>query len=81
MSKYNIFFKYRKQNLNVKCNDLNSLKSEVERKSRVSFSDHRLEYHHKKRNEWIEIFDDDDLENVTEQTQVRLIPKDKGKNI
>ena len=83
MSKYmyNIFFKYQKQNLNVKCNDFDSLKIKVEKKSGVSLSDHHLEYYNKERDEWIGISDNDDLENVTEHTEVRLIAKDKGKNI
>ena len=81
MSKYDIIFEYGGKDFNVKCNDFNSLKSEVEKKSGVSLIDHRLEYHNPKHNKWIGIFADDDLENVTEQTEVRLIPKDKGKNI
>ena len=80
MSKY-IFFEYNGKDFNVECNDFNSLKSKVEKKSGVSLSNHRLEYHYQKRNMWIGIIDDDDLENVTEQTEVRLIPKEKGKNI
>ena len=81
MSKYNIFVKIEKITVNVKCNDFNSLKSGIENKLRISLSDYHFEYHNKERKEWIGIFDDDDLENVTEQTQVRLIKEYIGENI
>ena len=81
MSKYTIFFKYRETHVKVKCNDFNSLKSKVEERLGVSLSDHPLEYLDSEHDKWIGIFDDDDLEEVTEQTEVRLILEDKGENI
>ena len=81
MSKYNIYVKYKENQVKVKYNDFNSLKSKVETKLSVSLNDHHLEYLDSARNTWIKICDDDDLEDVTEQTEVRLIPKTKGENI
>ena len=79
MSK-NIFVDYEGKHAKVKCNDFNSFKEGIERKLRVSLNDHRLEYHNTSRDEWIGIFDDDDLEDITEETQVRLI-SESGKKI
>ena len=81
MSKYNIIVEYRGNRVKVKCSDFDSLKSGVETKLSVTLSDHRLEYLDSERKEWIGILDDDDLEDASKQTQVRLIQQDRGKNI
>ena len=80
MSK-NIFVECEGRRAKVKCNDFNSFKSGVERKLRVSLSNHRLEYRSNARNEWIGIYADDDLEDITEQTQVRVIQESRGKKV
>ena len=76
-----MFVEYRGRHAEVKCNDFNALENGIEKKLGVSLSNHQLDYWHSKRNEWIGIYDDDDLKNVSEDTKVRLILKDSGKII
>ena len=81
MSKYIVYVKYKEDQVKVKCDDFKTLKSKVETKFSISLNNHQLKYFDSARKAWIGIFDDDDLEDVTEQTEVLLIPKTKGENI
>ena len=71
---------YQGSRARVKFEDFNTLKSGVERKFGVSLSNVRLEYCDSG-NEWIGIYEDEDLETITEQTKLRIIPKDSGEKI
>ena len=81
MSKYSITIEYEGRHVNVKCNDFDSFKSGVETKFGVTLSGRRLEYRDSKSKKWISILDNDDLEDASKQTEVRLIQPDKGENI
>ena len=78
MSK-SIFVEYQGRSAEVKCDDFNALENGIKQKLDVSLSNHQLDYWHTERNEGIGIYGDDDLKNVSEDTEVRL--KDSGKII
>ena len=54
-------------------------KKSVEQKLNVSLDNHQLQYEDGE--DWVEIIDDDDLEDVKEETSVRIIPTSGGKLI
>ena len=76
-----IIVEHQGKRVRLNCSNFNTLKSGIERKLGVSLSNHRLEYRDRSRDEWIGIHDDDDLEEITEQTRVRIIPESNGKKI
>ena len=81
MSENIIIVEHHGKRAKIKYTNLHTLKNGIERKLGVSFHNHRLEYHDSSHDEWIGIYDDDDLEDITEQTRVRIIPEGSGKKI
>ena len=80
MSKYIVYVKYQEKKAKIKCDNFNSLESGVNKKLGASLSTHDLEYYDSALKEWIVLSADDDLEEITEQTPVRLTSKAIGEN-
>ena len=51
----------------------------LEKKLGISFAEHKLKYLKKSNNKWISITEDEDLEDITEETQLRIF-KNPGKH-
>ena len=81
MSEKTMIVKHQDKYHKVIFNDFNALKSKVEKKFRVSLSNHELEYFDSPHDRWIGICDDDDLEGIAEQSEGRINSKDSGKKI
>ena len=69
---------YREKEYKItKNSNYEAFKKSIEKKFCISFDNHRLEY--KKDNDWIEICSDNDLKAVSEETKLRLVPKNNSK--
>lgn len=71
--------KFGERNIVVRYIDFQTLIDGIKTKCSVIISDYLIQYQDED-NEWIEIHDDADLEDVSEKTKMRIVSKNPGMN-